>query len=99
MVGSHNVVLNSYELPDQPRNVNPIPEDLLESMGRLHLHETIQSKGVKDVDALMALSEMPESTAADVVGSNYELLAVADEIAEDRMPHSRIALAGLSGSG
>lgn len=91
--------LQAYELPEQPNDVNPIPEDLLESMGRLRFHEMAQSECMEGVRGVMGVSEMPDSTAVDVAGSNYELLTVADKIVGDCLPHSRIALAGLSGSG
>lgn len=96
---SQNVPLIVHELPGQPRNGQPIPEDLLESMSRLRFHEIAQFESAEDVNAVMAISEMPNSVAADIAGSGYELLAVADAMIEGCIPHSRIALAGLSGSG
>ncbi|KAF2166155.1 hypothetical protein M409DRAFT_55030 [Zasmidium cellare ATCC 36951] len=84
-----------FELQEQPKSVNVVPEDLLESMGRLRYHARNQFEN--DGDGL--LSEMPDSMSANVAGSNYELLAVAYDIDENRIPYSRIALAGLSGSG
>lgn len=96
MTRSRDVSLKAYELPGQAENVNPIPKDLRESMGRLRFHDMSH---LERVEGVMELSEMPDSTTAELAGSNYELLAVADEIVEDRIPHSRIALAGLSGSG
>lgn len=97
------IMSNCHELPAGPSaqqaeqgRSNPVPQDLLESMERLTSHDVPPSTDLRDGTIL---SEMPNSAVADIAGSNYELLAVADSLVDDRISYSRIAIAGLSGSG
>lgn len=97
---SQRAITGSAQSPERfvSSETNPVPGDLLESMGRLRFHEATVFGGPIDEHGA-TLPELPNSVVADVDGSNQEMPAFADQISEDYIPYSRIALAGLSGSG